>query len=210
MLIVNHLNKSYKSKSVISNLSFRAKPASINLIVGQNGSGKSTLLKLLCGVEKYDSGEIELNGFSVSKHDYHFREHIGFYLGEDWLIKKFRADEFLDFIQMTNGAKREIAQKNTQYWLQYFNLENETEYIESFSTGMKKIVGFISAIIVPKKYILLDEPFENLDDKNIKLVVKALLNILENQKSTFIISTHNLQLLSGLAEINTVINMDEN
>lgn len=74
--------------------------------------------------------------------------------------------------------------------------------------GVRKVVGFISAVIIPRKLILLDEIFENLDMDNSLRMATSIEKIKMERNSSFVISTHNLERISGLLTVEKVISMD--
>lgn len=65
MLRIEHLTKTYGGKKAVDDLSLHIKPGEIYGFIGHNGAGKTTTIKACCGILKFDSGEIYINGKSI-------------------------------------------------------------------------------------------------------------------------------------------------
>lgn len=68
MIIVNNLNKSFGSTTILQNTSLSIDPGEICVLLGKSGSGKTTLLRCICGLESFDSGKIIINGNIVNSY----------------------------------------------------------------------------------------------------------------------------------------------
>ena len=67
MLQINHLTKTYGDKKAVDDLSLHIQPGEIYGFIGHNGAGKTTTIKSCCGILQFDSGEILIDGKSISK-----------------------------------------------------------------------------------------------------------------------------------------------
>ena len=65
MLYINHLTKTYGNKKAVDDLTLHIQPGEINPFIGHNGAAKTTTLKAVCGLLKFDSGEIQIGGRSI-------------------------------------------------------------------------------------------------------------------------------------------------
>ena len=59
---ISHLNKSFSEVKAVNDLSFRVKKGELFAFLGVNGAGKSTTISILCGLQKKDSGTVQVNG----------------------------------------------------------------------------------------------------------------------------------------------------
>ena len=62
---ISHLNKSFGEVKAVNNLSFRVKKGELFAFLGVNGAGKSTTISILCGLQKKDSGTVQVNGIET-------------------------------------------------------------------------------------------------------------------------------------------------
>ena len=82
MIRINNLEFSYKNAKVFNNISLEFENGNIYGLLGENGVGKTTLLKLMCGLQKADKGECEIDGFTPFQRKPEFLQKI-FYLPEE-------------------------------------------------------------------------------------------------------------------------------
>lgn len=198
MIQVKNLSMKYGSELLFSNLSFELQDNTINVLIGHNGTGKTTLLKIILGLIKPTSGNILLDGVAVDYQSNNFKGQLGFMLDSSWLIEKFSALEFLNFIQSAFKVEKRTAVEQSKKWLKHFNIHNEIKLIEDFSHGMKKIVGFIAAIITQPSLIILDEPFEGMDEENKRKAFTIIDDLLNSNNSTFLIVTHQMEIINKI------------
>ena len=64
---ISHLNKSFGEVKAVNDLSFRVKKGELFAFLGVNGAGKSTTISILCGLQKKDSGTVQVNGIETDK-----------------------------------------------------------------------------------------------------------------------------------------------
>ena len=194
MIEIKNLSKSFKDKKVLSNLNLVINDGSVFGLVGINGAGKSTLLRLLSGIYKPDNGEILVDGEAVFenekiKNQFFFLPDEPFYginttplsLIDLYLtFYKFNVNEYLDYL---NGFK--IPLKKT---------------MNNFSKGMKRQVFISLALAIKPKYLLLDEAFDGLDPLARLTFKRAIIDLVEDNNTTIIISSHSLRELEDICD----------
>ncbi|HPN31858.1 MAG TPA: ABC transporter ATP-binding protein [bacterium] len=188
MLELKSLSFSYDGcEAVLKNINFQINKYDSLALIGANGSGKTTLFLTLSGLYKY-GGKIFLNKTELK--DYKpkvLRKKIGmiFQNVEEQLFMPTVYDELkLSLVQHYGAADEE----KINYYLQCFNIEHlKNRKIENLSAGEKKKTALVSILIYSPDILLLDEPTAFLDLKG----CAELLRIINEQKITKIISTHN-------------------
>jgi len=175
------------------------------VITSKSGEGKTTFLKLIAGLKYPTSGQILVDGKSISLFskkqmlDYH--RNTGFLFQDAALINNLNILDNLALYYRynTNLNEEQILEKIIKY-LDYFNLKY-TLYLrpEQLSHGLQMIISFIRAILEEPELILLDEPIETLDQT---LVQKMLTEIekLKIKGCTLIISTHRVHLFEKICD----------
>ena len=78
MLEIKHLTKTFGEKKAVDDLSIEIKSGEIYGFIGHNGAGKTTTLKSVCGIQSFDSGEITLDGVSVTADPLTFKKQIAY------------------------------------------------------------------------------------------------------------------------------------
>ncbi len=158
-------------------------------IVGPSGCGKSTFLNIIAGLEKPDSGEILLNGNSISTpgsdRTMVFQEGALF----PWLKVIDNVEFGLKMAGIPKEERREISQR-------YLDMMQLTKFADSYiyqlSTGMKQRVAIARALAMDPEILLMDEPFASLDSQTRDLLLVELQLIWERTKKTIIFVTHNI------------------
>lgn len=145
-----------------------------------NGSGKSMFLKGLTGLVRTKSREISINGIAINK--LNLSDFVGAYLGEEFLIPFYEPVEYFEIIGKIKGLENSRLKQAIKNAGDLFNQKWPTKYIRELSTGMRKKVGLAASLIGEPKFILWDEPFENIDDDG----SKSLYEFIKNEKRLII------------------------
>ena len=178
MIVINNLSFSYNEKPVLQNISISFEENLTHGIVGLNGSGKTTFFNILAGFLSEDKGTIELNGQKIKKND------IAYIDSESFFYPKLTGLEFLSVFPNTNLNYDEVE------LARIFDLALD-EFIDNYSTGMKKKLLIISQLKQDKKIFILDEPFNGLDMESNK-TLQMIIELLNNKKSINIRLTYYL------------------
>ena len=194
---VKNLGKKYKKNDFYSlkNANFSIDEGDIVGLVGKNGSGKSTLLKCLAKSQKPTEGTILFNGEDIFQDDNVLKD-FGIMI-EPVYFPQISVEENLKLYLKIH--KKEQYLDNIEKILRLVGLwEAKNRKPIDFSFGMKQRTALALALITEPKFVLLDEPFVGLDP----IGVKNLLNILKEwskvNKTSMIISSHQLSELEDL------------
>ena len=211
ILSAQELSKSYQSNKknkleVLKNISVEIEENKISVIVGASGAGKSTLLHLLGGLDRPDNGKVlyehknifDFNNDKLAK----FRnENMGFVFQFHHLLPEFTAIENIAIPQMIKGINLKSALSNSKKLLEVVGLaEREEHKPAELSGGEQQRVAVARALANNPKIILADEPTGNLDSANSESIHKLLFELRDNFNKTFVIVTHNPELMK-LADV---------
>ena len=160
-------------------------------IVGTSGSGKSTCLNMLAGLEKPSKGSITITGESIEKMNEKqlvaFRRmHVGFIFQSYNLIPFLNAMENVAMPLMFRGVSKEERNKKA---LEYRSPNQ-------MSGGQQQRVGIARALVIDPEIIFADEPTGNLDSHTTEEVLALMRNIVEKQRKTLIMVTHDPHIAS--------------
>ncbi len=192
---VENLTKEFDGRKVLDNISFNVEEGEILSIIGFSGSGKSTILKILCGLLKADSGNIDIsNGdvamvfqYSALFDSLNVFDNISFALQERKEFKnKYTQDEL-----------KEIVAKS----LRTVGLSGiEDKFPHELSGGMQKRVSLARAIVTKPKFILYDEPTAGLDPIASTVIEDYILRLRDETKATSIIVTHQMSTIQRCSD----------
>ena len=204
MIYIEQVTKRYDGRTVLEVPQWRAAEGEIIGLVGSNGAGKTTFLRLLLDLIEPDTGEIQIDGQSISGSDW--KRFTGSYLDQRFLIDYLSGDEFLDFIRTIYGLSRPEAEQALAPYRTFLPTNGDAnKYLRDLSTGNAKKVGITAAMFVSPRLLILDEPFANLDPPS-QLKLKQLLRDLHAATgATMLISSHDLVHVTDLCDRITLI-----
>lgn len=185
-IIINNLTKTFNKNVVLSNISLDFKKGKIYLLSGENGSGKTTLLKLLCNYYKPTSGTIIFKESKKIYNDFPFGK-IGAMLDNSSFFPELTGYENLNLIAKINKTIDDKEIINALKSVNLFNAKDK-KYSE-YSLGMKQKLVIAQAIMEDPDVLLLDEPFNALDE-SMSNRLKDILIELKNKGKVIILTTH--------------------
>lgn len=201
LLKAKHLKKSYKDSTknleVLTDVNLSVKSKKIVALTGESGCGKSTLLHILGTLDSPDSGSLEFKERPISPKDNKelLSKDIGFVFQSHYLLSDFTATENVAipiFLQNNNIYKSKNKAKEI---LKRIGMDKRADsYPNQLSGGEAQRVAVARAIANEPSLILADEPTGNLDPRNSEEVLKLFMLLNKNFGTTFIITTHNMQI----------------
>ena len=173
-----YLFKKKEKKNVLKNISLNVKEGEILGIIGKNGSGKSTLLRIIAGIYKADSGEVEVNGKIISLIN----------LGAG-LQERLSMRDNIYLVGSLCGLSYDEIRKSFNEIVNFSELnEFVNEKIYKFSNGMLQRLAFSIAIYCNPDILLLDEVFEVGDNEFKKKSSDWIKNFAKNKGSVILVS----------------------
>jgi len=191
-LKITDLKKYYnKEEPLIRNLNFSVNKGEIVSFIGESGSGKTTFLKCLAGLEKINSGKIELNNKVLNDQatfiSPNFRK-IGFV---------FQDYPLFPHINVLNNITINLDDtflSKLDYILSLTNLKHlVNRFPDQLSGGEQQRVCLARALIREPDLLLLDEPFSNLDSNIKSTIQEEIHKIIKETKTTTILVTHDIK-----------------
>ena len=181
MIKLDNVSKSYGKNKIISSLSSEFAPGKIYAVTGASGIGKTTLIRIISGLEKY-SGKV--SGTDSMKKSFLFPE--------DRLIDSLTAIENIRFVRPDFDGGDE--------WFADFCLAGAQQmYPDEMSTGMKRRLSLMRALIYGGDLFFLDEPTNGIDGKTADIIRPVIKKRLAG-KTAFIV-THSPDDVTALADV---------
>ncbi|GAB5475157.1 MAG: ABC transporter ATP-binding protein [Maribacter sp.] len=202
ILNVRNLEKTYISGSkklkVLDDISFVVDAGATFSIVGPSGSGKTTLLGLCAGLDRSDSGTVELCGTDLNSLNEDQRallrnKNIGFIFQDFQLLPTLTALENVSVPLELQGA--EGAKQRAMELLEKVGLSKRIgHYPSQLSGGEQQRVALARAFSNHPKILFADEPTGNLDEETGEKVIRLLFELNKDTGTTLVIVTHDLDL----------------
>ena len=194
---VKKVSKNFDNNIVIDNISVDFDEGKIYGIYGRNGSGKSVFLKLLCDFYHPDSGEVLIDGKNYANTS-------EFPPGLRALIEKpgfFPDLTGYDNLKLLANIEGKISDKEINDSIEIVNLTKEKEKkFHKYSLGMKQKLGIAQVIMENPKIMILDEPFNGVEEETVKKLINYFKSIKKDK--IIIICSH---IKEDLDEISDVI-----
>ncbi len=214
MIQVKNISKSFGKNNVLKNISFNVNKGDSLAIVGKSGAGKSVLLKSLIGLIDIDEGEIIIDDENIR--DMKFKE-IQQIRSKVGMVFQFGAlfDSMSVYDNISLALENRKIPKNEQDELIGSYLEevgmSGTEHLmpSELSGGMKKRVGIARSIAMKPTYLLYDEPTTGLDPVMTDSINRLIKKIIDIEKVTSIIVTHEMRTVYDVADRVVLINEGE-
>ena len=194
MLEIKNVTKAFKDKSVLDDVSLNIDHGSIFGLVGVNGAGKSTLLRSVAGIYSLDDGLVLFEGLDTHI-DVEIRKRI-FLVSDD---PYYPYGSSIKSLKMFYKSFYDFDEEVYQKYLNLFKL-SETDNISNFSKGMKRQTLLLIALACKPELLLLDEAFDGLDPIVRVHIKNALSDLIEDNNSLIIISSHNLKELEDICD----------
>ncbi len=198
MLKVRNLTKYYDSLKAVDNLSFEVKRGEILGIIGENGAGKSTTMKILVGLLKPSSGEVEYFGRNFFENMESIKRRIGYLPEFDPIYENMFPVEYLKFFASVYGVKKEVAEKRIDELIKKLKIPKDL-ILGSFSKGMRRKISIARTLVHNPDILIYDEPTAGLDPST-SISIIEMLRDLRKEKKIILFSAHNMYYVESLCD----------
>lgn len=192
MIEVSMLNKTYKRKQILKDVSFTAEKGQITCLIGLNGAGKTTILKSIMGLTPITSGQILVDGEKVTPKLY---EKITYIPDRLTMIPSYTIAQAFDFMKDFYIAWNE---ERANELLHFFKLDKD-ERISTLSKGNSMKVNMLLGLALDVDYLLMDEPFSGIDIFSREQIAEVFTSHLIEGRGV-IITTHEIQDIEHLID----------
>lgn len=197
----------YEDVYVLKNIFLTIKNKDIILVMGPNGSGKSTLFKILAGLYRPTIGKIYLCGYDIKEYGDYLTKFVGYVPQNPWLyLFNSRVIDELMFTARNLKIDEEKIKEvilDVATKLNIIDLLNRSPF--TLSEGEARRVVIASALVHKPIVLLLDEPTAGLDYSLKKSFVNIVTEINKYYKTSIIIATHDIDLLTMLSNSKLII-----
>ncbi len=175
---LEHVYKSFGEERVLEDITLNLKKGEFVGIVGPNGCGKSTLIKIIYGIYEPDSGVIEVRG------------KLGYVPQDNMLLPWKTLKENIILPLKLRNAPRETMRKKLNEIADHLDMrEHLDKYPSKVSGGTAKKAALARALVKDPDILLLDEPYNELDQASVESL-RCVLNELKNDNVSAIIVSH--------------------
>lgn len=192
---IKDVSKSFSKIEILKNLNLTFESGKIYGLVGRNGTGKSVFLKMVCGFYEPTSGEILFDGVNVIKEK-------GFPPNTRALIEKpnFIPDlTGFENLKLLASIQNKISDSEILATLEKVNLLTEkNKKFSRYSLGMKQKLGIAQVLMEDPKIMILDEPFNGVEEKT-AVELRKILEEERKKDKIIILASHIKEDIENLA-----------
>lgn len=169
MVKLENIRLKYSNNTVLDNFSLNVKKEQRVCLFGQSGCGKTSVLKIIAGILTPNGGSISVNGT------------VSMVFQDDRLVPNLTVLQNLTLINGNEQKAKEILKR-----LNIYGKANELP--EKLSGGQSRRVAIARALCKPSDILILDEPFNGIDEENVKTVCEQILKFYRDK--TIIMVSH--------------------
>ena len=186
MIQLDSVSKHYRQENVLSEITLHFTGRVIYGLVGPNGCGKTTLMRCICGFTRPSSGTVTVLGKRIGK-DCDFAPSTGIIIETPGFLPHENARRNLT---MLAGISGQASRERVDEVIRLVGLEpEEKKPVGKYSLGMRQRLAIAQAILEDPQILILDEPFNGLDQDGITNI-HALLQTLKEQGKCILLASH--------------------
>lgn len=207
-LVVQHLQKSYKKRAVVKDVSMTVQSGEVVGLLGPNGAGKTTSFYMMVGLVPADGGSIELDGQEISRLPIYRRARLGLsYLPQEASIfrKLTVAQNIRAVLELQPLDAAAVDERLEQLLAELHIAHLRDAPAISLSGGERRRVEIARALATQPRFVLLDEPFAGVDPIAV-IDIQKIIHILTGQNIGVLITDHNVRETLGICDRAYIIN----
>ncbi|MBR6897084.1 MAG: ABC transporter ATP-binding protein [Lachnospiraceae bacterium] len=196
VISVKDLCLKIKDFTILDHVSIECEQGKIYGLIGRNGSGKTMLMKSILGFVHCDSGSIEVFGKTIGK-DTDYAPDTGIIIETPGFIGYYSGYKNLKLLA---DIKRNIDDKRIREVMAFVGLDPDMKKsVRKYSLGMRQRLGLAQAIMEDPKLLILDEPFNGLDNEGVEEMRRCLLGLKE-KGTTILLASHSKEDVGALCD----------
>ncbi len=207
-LVVENLRKSYKTRTVVQDISLHINSGEVVGLLGPNGAGKTTSFYMMVGLVPLDAGRILLDGRDLSRLPIHSRARLGLaYLPQEASVfrKLTVSENILAVLELQDLSEVEMH-KQLESLLQELHIVHiRNSAAVSLSGGERRRVEIARCLATNPSFILLDEPFAGIDPIAV-LDIQKIIRFLSAKNIGVLITDHNVRETLGICDRAYIVN----
>jgi lipopolysaccharide export system ATP-binding protein len=207
-LRAKHLEKRYRARAVLHDVSLEVNSGEVVGLLGPNGAGKTTCFYMIVGLVPLDGGQIFLDQTELSHLPIHKRAHLGLgYLPQEASIfRRLSVEENVRAVLELQDYGEEEIEQHLDDLLQDLHITHlRGSPAISLSGGERRRVEIARALATRPRFILLDEPFAGIDPIAV-LDIQKIIGFLKEREIGVLITDHNVRETLGICDRAYIIN----
>jgi lipooligosaccharide transport system ATP-binding protein len=190
VIAARNLTKKFGDFAAVDGISFEVRAGESFGLLGPNGAGKSTTMRMIGGVSRRTSGELAIMGLDPDRYGPEVRAHLGVVPQQDNLDEELRVRDNLIVYGRYFGLPHSYLRPKADELLEFAQLTDKAKAkVDALSGGMKRRLTIARSLINDPRMLLLDEPTTGLDPQARHILWDRLFRLKESGV-TLILTTH--------------------
>ncbi|MDX8046486.1 ABC transporter ATP-binding protein [Gracilibacillus sp. S3-1-1] len=199
----NNLTKKFGKELVVNGISMQIPKGEVYGFLGPNGAGKSTTIRMMLGLMKPTSGNVEIFGKDLKNERINILKKVGSLVENPSYYPHLTANENLEAIRKIVG----VPKARLEEVLRIVRLQDvANKKVKGFSLGMKQRLGIATSLLNNPELLILDEPTNGLDPSGIIEIRELIKNLSREYGMTILISSHLLAEIDQIATTVGIVN----
>ena len=195
-IVVSHATKEIHGIKVLKDVSMALESGSVYGFLGRNGSGKTMMMRALCGFISLTEGSIEMDGSRLGSGE-DFPRNLGMLLEPPVFLPERTGYENLRLLAAIRG---EAAGDDIRKALEQVGLDHgDRRKVGKYSLGMRQRLGIACAIMEGPELLILDEPFNGLDEGGCKMLRELIVRY-RKEGCLIVLACHDREELEFLSD----------
>lgn len=204
-----HLKKTYKKRTVVSDVSLSVSSGSVVGLLGPNGAGKTTSFYMIVGIISSEEGQVILDDHDLTSLPMHARARagLGYLPQENSIFRKLTVyQNLMGVVELLPGLTKSEKEDRVNKLLEEFSVSKLRKNVGmSLSGGERRRVEIARALAANPKFILLDEPFAGVDPISVGEIKEIILH-LRDRGIGVLITDHNVRETLDVCEKSYIVN----
>lgn len=204
-----HLKKTYKKRTVVSDVSLSVSSGSVVGLLGPNGAGKTTSFYMIVGIISSEEGQVILDDHDLTSLPMHARARagLGYLPQENSIFRKLTVyQNLMGVVELLQGLTKSEKEDRVNKLLEEFSVSKLRNNVGmSLSGGERRRVEIARALAANPKFILLDEPFAGVDPISVGEIKEIILH-LRDRGIGVLITDHNVRETLDVCEKSYIVN----
>ena len=205
VILIKSLHKNFGKVKALDGFHMDVHPGEIHGFLGPNGAGKSTTIRIILGLLRANSGEIQLFGEDPWKNAVKLHEKLAYVPGDVNFWPNLTGGEIIDLLGNLRGG---LDEKRRAELIEKFQLDARKKF-RTYSKGNRQKVAVVAALASDVPLYILDEPTSGLDPL-MEQTFQAEIRDLKKQGKTILLSSHILSEAEALCDRVTIIRQGKN
>lgn len=204
MIVLKNLSKKYRSSAVLDGVSASLPEGKITAFIGGNGAGKSTALNIISRLIPATSGTVEIDGVPLGAwKSRELAKRLTILSQNPFTPARLTVEELVEFGRFPhcNGRPGAEDRRMVEFAMECAGIADlRNRFLDELSGGQRQIAHIAMAVAQDTKYILLDEPLNNLDMNRAAKVMKLVRALARERGKSVVIVIHDINFVSFYAD----------